>query len=532
MKKILLAIILSLLVINYGDSYKILSVVPHFGGSHVKFMGKVADILVRGGHEVTALMIPLEPDLKMVGTKLAKIINIEKNNETMKLVEQFFKSKNVWESGIKDIINARSLVKNFVLSSKTNCRGVITNSSLIEYLKNEKFDLAITQHIDFCAFGLFKLLDIPAHVSLFAGGLMPSHFKRFGLTFPLAQLPDITLGVNDKEMTFFNRLKNIFSFMMLEMYSNNMMSGIEEVFNEEFGDGYVDIKQQLRDATFHISNSDPFVDLAYPTLSKIVQIGGFSIPKPNALNKEWDSLLSKRKKNVLISFGSIAKSVLMPKEYKEGLIETIKQFPDITFIWKYENPEDGFAKDIENVYLNKWVPQTDLLNDPRLSVFITHGGLNSLSESAHYGMPLIVIPLFADQPRNAKIIEKLGFGKILEKHNLKSPEIIKKTIEDMLEDNNIYRETAKNIKEMIKNRPYNQTDIFIKHIEFAAKFKKLPNLNMEGHQISIFQYALLDVILFLIFIIVLILSIIFYGIYSIYKCIRRKVCVKCKNKKE
>uniref|UniRef100_A0A0K0FXV8 UDP-glucuronosyltransferase n=1 Tax=Strongyloides venezuelensis TaxID=75913 RepID=A0A0K0FXV8_STRVS len=531
-KKTLLILLSLTIVYNNVNSYKILSVVPHFGGSHVKFMGKVADILVRGGHDVTCLMIPIEPGLTMVGTKLAKVIHIEKNNKTLELVKKFFKTSNIWEDDIGKILSARSIVNNMVLAFKTNCRHVIKNQTLIEFLKYEKFDLAITQHIDYCAFGLFKLLNIPAHVSLFAGGLMPSHFKRFGLTFPLAQLPDLNLASNDEEMTFFNKIKNIFSYTLMEIFNNNMIAGTEEVFNEEIEKGFVDIKQQLRDATFHISNSDPFVDLAYPTLSKIVQIGGFSIPKPSLLNKEWNSLLSKRKKNILISFGSIAKSITMPQDFKKGLIEAIKQFPDVTFIWKYENPEDGFAKDIDNIYLSKWVPQTDLLNDPRLSGFMTHGGLNSLSESAHYGMPLIVVPLFGDQPRNARIAEKLGLGKMVSKYNLRNSEIIKESIEILLDDNNVLKQKAQKIKEMIINRPYNQTDVFVKHIEFAAKFKKLPNLNMEGHDMSIFQYALIDVIIFLGFIVILILLIIFYGLYRLYKFIVNKLCVKKKDKEE
>lgn len=33
-------------------------------------------------------------------------------------------------------------------------------------------------------------------------------------------------------------------------------------------------------------------------------------------------------------------------------------------------------------------------------VFITHGGLMGTQEALYYGIPIIGIPLFADQPRN------------------------------------------------------------------------------------------------------------------------------------
>ncbi|KHJ84234.1 hypothetical protein OESDEN_16055 [Oesophagostomum dentatum] len=90
----------------------------------------------------------------------------------------------------------------------------------------------------------------------------------------------------------------------------------------------------------------------------------------------------------------------------------IFSYPDITFIWKYERPENAtFADGVENLVLSKWTPQTDLLADPRLTLFVTHGGAGSLLESATQGKPVVVVPLFGDQMRNAKVVTKFGFGK-------------------------------------------------------------------------------------------------------------------------
>uniref|UniRef100_A0A0N4Z2L6 UDP-glucuronosyltransferase n=1 Tax=Parastrongyloides trichosuri TaxID=131310 RepID=A0A0N4Z2L6_PARTI len=518
-----------LLACNTGLSYKILSVVPQFGGSHVRFMGKVSDILVKAGHEVTFLLIPVDPNLTMEGTKLAKIVKPQPDEELLRQNSNFMATSSVWENNLKMIFKIKESVDKIVKGFTLSCKNVINNDTLIEELRNEKFDLGITQHIDYCGFGLFKLLNIPAHVSLFAGGFMPTHYSKFGLTFPLAQMPDLFMDSTDLEMGFFNRIRNIFSFKMVCLYNDRIIEETEKIFNEKFGDNFVDIKQEIREASFHISNSDPVVDLAYPTLSKIVQIGGFSIPKPNKLNDEWEKIISKRSKNILISFGSIAKSSQMPEEFKRSFVEAINQFPDVTFIWKYEDPKDNFAENASNIHLSSWVPQTDLLNDKRLSGFMTHGGLNSLTESANYGMPLIVIPLFADQPRNAKIVEKIGFGKYLDKSRLSDPEAIKQAIQVLLEDDNVYKKNANRVKEMIKNRVYNQTDIFVKHIEYACKFKKLPHLNMEGHDISIFKYAFIDIILFFVAVSLIIISLIIFSIYKLFKCVKRKVLSKEKN---
>lgn len=44
-------------------------------------------------------------------------------------------------------------------------------------------------------------------------------------------------------------------------------------------------------------------------------------------------------------------------------------------------------------------------------LFITHGGLLSITEAIHFGVPLIGLPFFSDQPNNMNRVVKKGFGK-------------------------------------------------------------------------------------------------------------------------
>nr|QVK45638.1 UDP glucuronosyltransferase [Brachionus paranguensis] len=63
----------------------------------------------------------------------------------------------------------------------------------------------------------------------------------------------------------------------------------------------------------------------------------------------------------------------------------------------------------ENVVLVDFAPQIDLLK--RAHLFITHCGMNSTSEAIHYGVPIIGIPIKADQPRVAyRICDELKLG--------------------------------------------------------------------------------------------------------------------------
>nr|QNH67995.1 UDP-glucuronosyltransferase-like protein 6 [Brachionus plicatilis] len=74
-----------------------------------------------------------------------------------------------------------------------------------------------------------------------------------------------------------------------------------------------------------------------------------------------------------------------------------------------ENAEkNGFIVP-ENVVLVDFAPQIDLLK--RAHLFITHCGMNSTSEAIHYGVPMIGIPIKADQPRVAyRICDELKLG--------------------------------------------------------------------------------------------------------------------------
>ena len=54
------------------------------------------------------------------------------------------------------------------------------------------------------------------------------------------------------------------------------------------------------------------------------------------------------------------------------------------------------------------LPQTKVI--PQVDLVISHGGNNTVTETLHFGKPLIVLPLFWDQYENAQRVDELGFG--------------------------------------------------------------------------------------------------------------------------
>ena len=62
----------------------------------------------------------------------------------------------------------------------------------------------------------------------------------------------------------------------------------------------------------------------------------------------------------------------------------------------------------DNMVGAQMLPQTKVI--PQVDLVISHGGNNTVTETLHFGKPLIVLPLFWDQYENAQRMDELDFG--------------------------------------------------------------------------------------------------------------------------
>lgn len=106
-----------------------------------------------------------------------------------------------------------------------------------------------------------------------------------------------------------------------------------------------------------------------------------------------------------------------------------------------------------NMWGDKFVDQKAIL--PKVDLFITHGGHNSVIESFYYGVPgLIVLPVFADQFDSAQRIEDCGFGVRLNPFTCTEDELLN-AINSLLA-NNMLKEQMKTIGTRLRSIKYHQ----------------------------------------------------------------------------
>lgn len=75
----------------------------------------------------------------------------------------------------------------------------------------------------------------------------------------------------------------------------------------------------------------------------------------------------------------------------------------------------------ENVHVERFVPQRAIV--PRASVVVTHGGSGTVVSSLACGVPLVLLPMGADQPLNADRCEALGVGRSLDALTVSSNDV-------------------------------------------------------------------------------------------------------------
>ena len=190
----------------------------------------------------------------------------------------------------------------------------------------------------------------------------------------------------------------------------------------------------------------------------------------------WEKLeaaVAASKKVVLISLGTVATSAFWEKPFgphatKNGLQATTgKDFLQFVFLRAFEafrenedifvimtvGPQqdalDGLPPVPGNFLIQDTVPQLQLL--PKCNAFVTHGGANSMHEGLSFGVPLVVVPMFGDQPGNAQAVEdrRAGFAFVNPLESL-TTSALQSSVTQLLAEGNPYLETAKAMSAEIK----------------------------------------------------------------------------------
>lgn len=159
-------------------------------------------------------------------------------------------------------------------------------------------------------------------------------------------------------------------------------------------------------------------------------------------------------------------------------------------IWKFE--DDNLDNLPPNVLVRKWLPQNDILAHKNVRLFISHGGMFGNFEGIERGVPMLFIPLFGDQHRNAMRAEQAGYAKRVSFAHL-TVDYLHGQITELI-DTKQYYNRAKEVSTIFRDNPLHPMNESMFWIEYVARHKGAKHLKSHAVNMSWAQYLLLDIL--------------------------------------
>ncbi|XP_030647799.1 UDP-glucuronosyltransferase 2A2-like isoform X4 [Chanos chanos] len=262
-------------------------------------------------------------------------------------------------------------------------------------------------------------------------------------------------------------------------------------------------------------------DYPRPFLPNFKFVGGIHCRPAKPLPKDIEEFVESSGDDgvVVFSLGSIMNN--MTKERANTIASALGQIPQ-KVLWRYsgEKPETLAP----NTRLYDWIPQNDLLGHPKTKAFITHGGTNGIYEAIYHGVPMVGIPMFADQPDNMVHMKSKGAAVIMDFISMETKDLVD-GLKAVINDPS-YKENAMRLSRIHHDRPIHPRDEAVFWIEFVMRHKGAKHLRVQAHNLTWYQYHSLDVFAFLLAIIALVLFI----FYKILKSCVVRCCFRSRSK--
>jgi MGT family glycosyltransferase len=134
----------------------------------------------------------------------------------------------------------------------------------------------------------------------------------------------------------------------------------------------------------------------------------------------------------------------------ERIVEGVRDLPVtvVATVGRALDPE-VLGPQPANVHVERYLPQAQLL--PYCRLVVSHGGSGSVIGALAHGLPMVVVPIGADQPRNARRCRDLQVARVLPALEV-TPDRVRAAVSGVLADPS-YRLHAERIRDEIAALP-------------------------------------------------------------------------------
>lgn len=353
----------------------------------------------------------------------------------------------------------------------------------------------------------------------------------------IAHIPQMPFWL-PKKLSFLGRVQNFLlyglGYLMFKTYLTGPYSNLWKHYVPD--SQFQNIEELFRSTGILLIPTD-FAITRPRTLAPHMKVIGLILPEPaKPLPSNVQEFISNsRHDNVIyVSFGTVISN--FADDFIETLASALSSLP-ATVLWKHKGKMP--SKVGGNVKILPWFPQNDILGDPSTKLFITHGGLNSVSEASFHGVPMVLVPIFGDQFDNGLTIENFGIGLVINFKDITSEKIIK-TVNKVINDDS-FTTKAKQVASQIvypgrkvtKPNGYTYTQPLMRTptqqaadwLEYGLHNDAGLHLRSESDKLSFVQEYMIDVIVFITVCLLLLFKVLFVVVTCVVRwccsCVRR-----------
>uniref|UniRef100_A0A8D0CJ73 UDP-glucuronosyltransferase n=1 Tax=Scleropages formosus TaxID=113540 RepID=A0A8D0CJ73_SCLFO len=498
--------------------------------SHWINMQAIVEELVKRNHSITVLVSTASPtvDYRKNENFNFEVLQVPFSKSEMHSVSQeminFWMHKTQNASLLDTFFKVKEVMEKATVLQKEICDAMLRNSKLQDKLRRTQYEGLLVDPMVQCGDLLAQVLGIPLIFSLrFSFGYTIERFCG-QLPTPASYVPASPVQFSDR-MSFVQRLKNVllYTFHSLLFYIHTTVNW-DHYYSEILGKPTTACEVMGKADLWLIRTNWDF-DYPRPLLPNFQFVGGLHCKPSNPLPADMEEFAQSSGDDgiVVFSLGTMVED--LTREKANMIASALGQIPQ-KVIWGYSGMKPETLAPNTRVY--DWIPQNDLLGHPKTRAFITHGGTNGLYEAIYHGVPMVGIPMFADQPDNLFHMVTKGAAVMLDLYNMQSKDLVD-AVNIVIKDPS-YKESAMRLSRFYHDQPEKPLDRAIFWIEFVMRNKGAKHLRVQAHNLTWYQYYCLDVFAVLLAAALLAASILLKTCRGCFKrCCRS---LKTKSKKE
>uniref|UniRef100_A0A5F8H6B1 glucuronosyltransferase n=2 Tax=Monodelphis domestica TaxID=13616 RepID=A0A5F8H6B1_MONDO len=493
-KWVSILLLLQLCCFGCGSCGKVLAWPLEF--SHWINMKTILDELTQKGHRVTVLVPSVtvfidSTDSSGLNYEVFPVSNTKE--KALHTMEAFLdEMMNIAESSshLKAMWKFHELMGEFNGRLKSICESVVFNKILMEKLQKTGYDVLISDPVFPCGDLIAEMLQIPLVNSLrFTMGNVYEKYCGF-LPCPLSYVP-VSPGKLTDKMSFMERVQNMLLSLLFDFWLHSFDKTLEEFYSEALGRPTT-LCETMGKAEMWLIRTYWDFEFPRPYLPNFEFVGGLHCKPAKPLPEEMEKFVQSSGDHgiVVFSLGSMVKN--LTDEKSNVIAAALAQIPQ-KVLWRYKGKKPATLGPNTKTY--DWIPQNDLLGHPKTKAFITHGGTNGIYEAIYHGIPMVGVPMFADQPDNIAHMKAKGAAVEVNFNKMTTADLLN-ALKTVINDPS-YKENAMRLSRIHHDQPVKPLDRAVFWIEFVMRHKGAKHLRPAAHDLTWYQYHSLDVIGFL-----------------------------------